>query len=95
MLFKYEVCLAICQNLGLQYIHLPKTREEMREKVSEFEAEFEMIQTFECIEGTHIPIKCPLENSQDYFCYKQYYSLNAQAVCDYEGLFMDVERRCA
>ena len=87
----YEVCLAICQNLGPQYIRLPKTREEMRKKVSEFEVKFGMIQDFGCIDGTHTPIKCPLENSQDYFCYKQYYSLNVQAVWDYKGMFMDVE----
>ena len=59
----YEVCLAICQNIGPQYIRLSKTREEMREKVSEFEGNFGTIQAFECIDGTHIPIKCPLENS--------------------------------
>ena len=57
----YEVCLAICQNLGPQFC-LPKTREEIRKKVSEFEAKFGMIQAFGCIDGTHIPIKCPLEN---------------------------------
>ena len=89
----YEVYLVICQNLGPQYIRLPKTREEMKEKVSEFEAKFGIIQAFRRIDGTHIPIKCPLENSQDYFCYKQYYSLNVQAVCDFKGMFMDVECR--
>lgn len=50
-----------------------------------------MIQAMGCIDGTHIPIKRPIENSQDYFCYKQFYSLNVQAVCDYKGFFMDVE----
>ena len=84
----YEVCLAICQNLGRQYICLPKPREEIRGKVSEFEAKFGMIQSFECTDGTHISIKFPLENSQNYFCYKQYYSLNIQAVCNYKGMFM-------
>ena len=49
------------------------------EKVSEFEAKFGMIQVG-CIDGTHIPIKYPLENSQDCFCYKQYYSLNLLVV---------------
>ena len=39
----YEVCLAIYENLGPQYVRLPKTREEMREKVSEFEAKFGMM----------------------------------------------------
>ena len=52
-----------------------------------------MIQAFGCIDGTHIPIKCPLESSQDFFCYKHYYSLNAQAVCNYKDSFMDVECR--
>ena len=51
----YEVCLAICQNLEPQYIRLPKTREEMREKVSEFEAKFGMMQAFGCIDGIHSP----------------------------------------
>ena len=54
----YEVYQAICQNLGPQYIHFPKTREEMRENVFEFEATFGMVQALECIGGTHIPIKC-------------------------------------
>ena len=65
----------------------------MREEVSEFEAKFVMVQAFGCIDDTHISIKCPLENSQDYFCYKEYYSLNVQAVCDYKDMFMDVECR--
>ena len=50
-----------------------------------------MVQAFGCIDGTHILIKSPNENSQDYFCYKQFFSLNVQAVCDYKGRFMDVE----
>ena len=51
----YDVCLAICQNLGPQYIRLLKTRKEMREKVSEFEAKFGMMQAFGCIDGIHYP----------------------------------------
>ena len=86
-----EVYLAICQNLGPQYIRLGKTSEEMRENVSEFEEKVGMIEDLGCIYGTHIPIKRPLVNSQDHFCYKQYHSLNVQAVCDYKGIFVDVE----
>ena len=61
----------------------------MQRKVSEFEAKFDMTQSFGCVDGTHIPIKCPAENSQD--CYKLYHSLGTQAVCDYGGYLMDVE----
>ena len=42
----YEDCLAICQNLEPQYIFLPQTRGGMREKVSDFEAKFGMMQAF-------------------------------------------------
>ena len=66
----------------------------MREKVEkEFEAKFGMTQAFACIDGTPIPIECPSENSQDFFCYKQFYSLSVQAVCDYKGSFIGVECR--
>ena len=86
-----EVCKVITKNLGPKYIYMPQDCDEMREKVSEFEAKFGMIQAMGCIDGTHIPIKKPHKNSQDYFFYKQFYSLNVQAICDYRGQFMDVE----
>ena len=50
-----------------------------------------MTQAFGCIDGTHVPVRRPLVNSQYYFCYKQYFSLSVQAICDYRGYFMDVE----
>lgn len=87
-----EVCQAISNYLGPKYLHLPKDEESMRVKVAEFEATFGMTQAFRCIDGTHI-IECPSENSQDFFCYKQFFSLSVQAVCDYKGSFMDVECR--
>jgi hypothetical protein len=86
-----EVCQVISRKMGPKYIHLPRSQESMRRKVSEFEAKFGMNQAFGCVDGTHIPIKCPAENSQDFFCYKQYHSLSVQAVCDYRGCFLDVE----
>ncbi|KAK2564213.1 putative nuclease HARBI1 [Acropora cervicornis] len=63
----------------------------MTEKVGEFEAKFGLTQGVGCIDGTHIPIECPSGNSQDFFCYKQCYSLRVPAVCDYKGSFIDVE----
>ena len=33
----------------------------------------------------------PSENPHDYFSYKQKYTLNVQAVCDWRGMFIDVE----
>ena len=85
-----EIWEAISKYMGPKFISLPKNKDEMRVKAGEFEAKFGMKQAFECIDGTYIPIKCPAQNSQDYFCYKQFYPLNIQAVCDYRGYFMDV-----
>ena len=88
-----QVTKTIASVLGPKLIKLPDNTDEMRENVAEFEAKYGMMQCFGCIDGTHIKIRRPLENSQDYFCYKQYFSLNVQAVCNYRGLFLDVDCR--
>ena len=72
----HEVCSALTKKVGPHYIYLPKTVPEMERKVAQFELKFGMIQGFGCIDGTHIPIKTPPENSQDYVNYKQFHSLN-------------------
>ncbi|XP_046858633.1 protein ALP1-like [Xenia sp. Carnegie-2017] len=87
------VCNAICIHLCPIYLHLPQTVVQMRKKVAEFETRFGITQAFGCIDGTHIPIQRPLVDSQDYFNYKQFFSINVQAVCDSNGLFMDVDCR--
>ena len=87
-----EVCNATILYTGPKYLHLPKTNQEMKEKISEFEIKFGMIQAFECIDGTHIPIACSSEHSHDYFCFKQFHSITVQPVCHYKCTFMDV--RC-
>lgn len=88
---QHSVCEAINTKLGPKYLHLPRDNEEMRRKVSEFETRFGMTQAYGCIDGTHLPLKRPPQNSQDHFCYKQYFSLNIQAICDSRGYFMDVD----
>ena len=63
----------------------------MEIKAAQFEPKFGMLQAFGCIDGTHIPIKTPAGNSQDFFNYKQFHSLNVKAVFDYRGYFRNVE----
>ena len=48
-----------------KYLKLPEIASEMRQKVSEFEAKFGMVQAFGCIDGTHVPIKRPVKDPQD------------------------------
>ena len=50
------------ENLGPKYIYMPQDCDEIRRKVSEFEAKFGMIQAMGCIDGTHVPIKKPHKN---------------------------------
>ena len=85
-----EVCNAIILYVEPKYLHLPKSNQEMKEKISEFEIKFGMIQVFGCNDDTHILIVCFSEHSRDYFCYKQFHSLTIQAVCRYKGTFMDI-----
>ena len=72
-----DVCDAITKHLGPEYIHLPRTAEEMQRKVSQFEFKFGMIQAFGYIDGTHVTIKTPSTDSHDY----------------YPGMFIDVDCR--
>ena len=88
--FTFKVCSAICSVLGPSYLHLPRDQEEIK---FEFEAKFGMVQAFGAIDGAHIPIMAQSTNSQDCYNYKSFQSLNVQAVCDYCGLFLDVEWR--
>ena len=44
------------------------------------------------MDGIHIPIKITEEkrNKRSYFCWKQYYSINLQAVATYDMRFIDI-----
>ena len=86
-----SVCRAINKKLGPQFICFPQTKKEIQDVTTRFETKFGFPQVIGCIDGTHVPIKQPVENPGDYFCYKMKYSLNAQAICDEKGYFLDVE----
>ena len=76
--------------LGPVYVHVPQDINKIREKTSQFELKYGMTQAFGCIDGNDVGIKRPPNSSKD-FNYKQFVSLNVQAVCDSKGYFMDVE----
>ena len=86
----YEVCKATTEHLGSKKIRLPRKDNEIIQKTSEIESKYGMIQAFGCIDDTHVPTLRHIENFQGYYC-KMFFSLNVQAVCDYRGVFMDVD----
>ena len=85
-----RVTRAISTFLGPQYISLPLTEDDVKEKVTNFYNAFGIPQCLGAIDGTHIEIKQPSANSSDYINRKSRFTLNVQACCDYRYCFMDV-----
>lgn len=69
---------------------MPTNEAEVKHLVTKFDEAYNFPQCLGAIDGTHIDIKRPAENSQDYMNRKQRFSLNVQATCDYKFCFMDV-----
>ena len=89
-----RVCHGLRYVLGPELIKFPVTEEEVTRASNLFEEKLNFPQVIGVVDGTHIPIKRPSENSQDFFCYKMKYSLNVMAICDHNGSFIDVEIMC-
>ena len=70
---------------------MPGTEGEVKQKAKNMEMKFGMPHALGAIDGTHIPIVQPSQASQDFFNYKHFFSLSVQAVCDYRGIFLDVD----
>ena len=87
-----SVCYAINTHLGARYLKVPRGI-DLKESVNLFQERFGFPQVLGAVDGTHIEINKPTEDSQSYFSYKMKYSLNVQAVCDATGKFLDVDIR--
>ena len=55
------------RDIAPKFLQLPKTDEETKIRMDAFEAKFGFPQVVGCIDGTHIPIKCPTEHGHDFF----------------------------
>lgn len=85
-----KVCKAISEQLGPQLIKLPKTEAEVMEKVNLFSTRYDFPQCLGAVDGTHVEIKQPSDNATDYINRKSRFTINVQACCDCDCLFMDV-----
>ena len=87
----HEICQILSENIGPKIVKFPVSKQEVAEATGHFLQKFGFPQVIGCIDGTHIPIKQPSENSHDYFPYKMCYTITCQAICDAYGKFINVE----
>ena len=73
--------------LGLKYIKLPQTEEEVNSNFYKYHG---LPQCIGAVDGTYIDIKSPNSNPTDYINRKNCSFLNVQACCDYKFCFLDV-----
>jgi len=83
-----ETCKAITEVLLPKYVKIPQDK-SCKEAVDGFDR-LGFSQVVGAVNGTHIPIICPVENATDYYNCKGLHSTIMQAAADYHGIFMDV-----
>ena len=88
-----EIVIDTCNSIAIfllpKCVRLPQN-EYLRQTLNGFQSRWGFPQTVGAIDGTHIPIMCPLDSGTDYYNRKGYYSMLMQAVVDFRGIFIDV-----
>ena len=85
----HEFVEAIC-HLQDDFIKFPSTTAEISRKIEDFSEKSKVPNVVAAIDGSHIPIKAPKENHEDYFNRKHFYSYLVQGIVDSSGLFLSV-----
>ena len=85
----HEFVEAICC-LQDDFLKLPSTKADMGRKIEGFSEKSKFPKVVAAIDGSHIPIKAPKENHDDFFNQKHFYSFLVQGLVDSSGLFLPV-----
>ena len=86
----HETTGAIVDKLLDKYIKFPNAGEQLQHLVNGFMKKCSVPQCAGAIDGSHIPVKPPIQNHTDYYNHKGWYSVIIQAVVDSEYLFRDI-----
>ena len=85
-----RVFYAVTTSVDPKLIRLPNTEGEVQELTDGYLAANRFPQCIGVIDGTHIEVAEPSEYYSDFINGKGYFSLNVQAVYDYNHCFQDV-----
>ncbi|KAI8516593.1 hypothetical protein Bbelb_051740 [Branchiostoma belcheri] len=85
----YEVCNAVVDILGPQYLTFPRG-ERLTEIVRGYEERWGFPQCGGAIDGSHIEVKAPADLRTDFYNRKGWYSMVLQGIVDYRYRFIDV-----
>lgn len=72
------------------FIKFPKTEAETRQSILEFQDISRFPQVVGALDGSHIPIKAPKEDPNEYVDRKSFHSIVLQGVADANGKFLHV-----
>lgn len=85
----HSVVDVLCE-MAPNFISEPKTESEIGVAKSGFYAISSFPNVIGCIDGTLIPIKCPIIDENVFVCRKGFHCLNIQAICDFRQKFINV-----
>ena len=83
---------ALCRKAG-QFIYMPSTPAEREQTKHKFYDIAGFPGVLGCVDGTHIPIIAPTIDEYAYVNRKNFHSINVQAVCDADMVYLDVVAR--
>ncbi|XP_065366816.1 putative nuclease HARBI1 [Calliphora vicina] len=72
------------ERLCPHWIKLNMTESEARESKIHFYSKFKIPGVIGSVDGTHVRLIKPAQDSEHYYCRKGYYSLNVLIICDYQ-----------
>lgn len=85
-----QVCEVIVRILLPRYIYVPRSRQEVQEKIDGFESRAGFPQVVGAVDGCHVPIIGPEQSPDDYINRKGFHSLILQGLVDFDYRFLDI-----
>ena len=89
MNLKDEFCTALLPRAN-DFIKFPKTEAETRQSIQEFQDISRFPQVVGALDGSHIPIRAPKEDPNEYVNRKSFHSIVLQGVAGANGKFLHV-----